>query len=184
MLKRPLASYSIESGYPVGDAELREKREKENALGPFFENLVDDVQSGVSSLRTAVRSAQAHVKESGANAYPHSLRIGRTTEKRTNASRDFMRAAGLVKTLETTLVDVKVRKLNYTNDFETVKVPILDPDRLVQYLITAGLSIPEEQVSEFWEKKMASGEEWVKSSPASTKHIPFFPTLASKVHQI
>ena len=40
-------------------------------------------------------------QESGANAYPHSLRIGRTTEKRTNASRDFMRAAGLVKTLDT-----------------------------------------------------------------------------------
>ena len=32
----------------AGDAELREKREKENALGPFFENLVDDVQSGAT----------------------------------------------------------------------------------------------------------------------------------------
>lgn len=34
----------------AGDAELREKREKENALGPFFENLVDDVQSGATRL--------------------------------------------------------------------------------------------------------------------------------------
>ena len=81
----------------AGDGDLRE----ENTLGPFFENLVDDVQSGatrqiyrlnyfcwwnpcsqntlptrgnfntppiplqaqVSSLRTAVRNAQAHVKD-------------------------------------------------------------------------------------------------------------------------
>ena len=73
---------------------------------------------------------------------------------------------------DATLIDVKVRKPNYTSDFEMVKVPLLDPDSLVQYLINAGLSIPEEHVSEFWEKKKASGEEWVKSSPASTKHIP------------
>lgn len=32
----------------AGDGDLREKREKENALGPFFENLVDDVQSGAT----------------------------------------------------------------------------------------------------------------------------------------
>ena len=70
------------------------------------------------------------------------------------------------------MIDVKVQKENYTNDFEIIQVPLLDPDVLVQYLVTAGLKIPEEQVVEFWQKKREAREEWALLSPASNKDIP------------
>ena len=47
------------------------------------------------------------------------------------------------------LINVKVKKLNYTNEFEFVEVPLLDPDKLISYLIEAGLKIPQQQVEFF-----------------------------------
>lgn len=67
---------------------------------------------------------------------------------------------------------MKVRKQNFTNDHETIKVPFLDPEKIVQYIFQAGLDIPERDVIEFWERKKRAGEEWATSSPASDRHIP------------
>jgi hypothetical protein len=67
---------------------------------------------------------------------------------------------------------VKVAKLNYTNEYEVVTVPLLDPDKLVAYLFKQGLTIPQELVNDFWEKKRMSGEKWVTDCPAYNNHIP------------
>lgn len=67
---------------------------------------------------------------------------------------------------------MKVKKLDYTTGFETIKVPFLDPDKLVESLIKAGLTISERHVTEFWDKKRHSGETWAAHSPASSSHIP------------
>ena len=67
---------------------------------------------------------------------------------------------------------MKVSKLNFTNEFEVVTVPLLDPDKLVAYLLKSGLTIPQELVNNFWEKKRMSGEKWVTDCPASNNHIP------------
>ena len=73
---------------------------------------------------------------------------------------------------DSSLIEVKVKKLNYTSESELVKVPFLEPDMVIQYLISAGLDIPEEQVVDFWERKRSVGEPWAIASPASNKHIP------------
>ena len=73
---------------------------------------------------------------------------------------------------EITYIDVKVKRLNFTNQTEIIKVPFLDPDTVMQYLINAGLTIPQEQVVEFWENKRHSGETWVENCPATNQHIP------------
>ena len=67
---------------------------------------------------------------------------------------------------------MKVKKLNYTDEFEFVKVPFLDPDKLITYIIEAGLKIPQEEVEHFWSRKRANKEEWAIKSPATPKHIP------------
>ena len=65
-----------------------------------------------------------------------------------------------------------MKRLNFTNQTEIIKVPFLDPDTVMQYLINAGLTIPQEQVVEFWENKRRSGETWVENCPATNQHIP------------
>lgn len=70
------------------------------------------------------------------------------------------------------MVEVKVKKLNYTRETEWVKVPLIDPDALMGYLLKSGLAIPEEQVIEIWEKKRMAGEKWALFTTASNRHIP------------
>lgn len=66
-----------------------------------------------------------------------------------------------------------MKKLNYTNEFEMVKAPLLDPDSVMAYLFfQAKLKISAQEVSEFWNMKRGSGEERAMLSPATTEHIP------------
>ena len=53
------------------------------------------------------------------------------------------------------------------------KFPLLDPDKLISYLIEAGLKIPQQQVEFFWSSKRANGEEWAIQSTATPKAHPY-----------
>lgn len=70
---------------------------------------------------------------------------------------------------------MKVKRLNFTNQTEIIKVPFLDPDTVMQYLINAGLTIPQEHVVEFWEKNGALEKHGSRTAqrPTNTFPLPF-----------
>ena len=74
---------------------------------------------------------------------------------------------------ESTWVEVKVNKRNYTNETTIEKVELLDPHTVMDYLFThVGLRIDMASVKEFWRRKRAAGEPWAVCSKAGEDSIP------------
>ena len=73
------------------------------------------------------------------------------------------------------MLPVRVRRTDLaTGTWENVRLPMLDPHLLVDYLFqTAGVNIPMSIVHRFWDiKKNLAREKWAVDSPASPQHIP------------
>ena len=56
---------------------------------------------------------------------------------------------------------------------EVQKWPMMDPHRIVQYLVNnAGLVLPLEEVAKFWQTSRANREPWALGTEAGDHHIP------------
>lgn len=72
------------------------------------------------------------------------------------------------------MLPVRIKWDKGKEEFKDVKLPIVDPHILVDYLITTtGLEIPMDVVNRFWHiARILEKEEWALQSPASNNHIP------------